>query len=381
MYETEVSPRFRSGPTLPGLIMPPAPKNILLLKGHSAGIGDLLRGSAAWAALRNQYPGVRLHLAFVSQEPGYASEEFIRRHHLLQSLSVYPKWRNTWWNWRMAVRWLTTLIDETGSDLLIDLDTPGLRSAALCFAARLRTGIRTVGIADWPGRGLFYNLAAPSRLRYAARNGIQPPLEYSELGFVALAALGIRRGNRPVELQETTEATTFRETFRDRFTIPANVPIVGINIGCGTPGADLRRPDADLIERLIGWLQSVHGCAVVLTGAPFESETNRQILGRLAGKPGPPRVDAAGETRLIELPGLIRACDLFISSDSGPYHMSVALQVPTVALFNFEYPLAVHRHPWVRCIVCPGPEGLPEVQSAVQDLRETYPWRGTPRAS
>ncbi|MEN9732632.1 MAG: hypothetical protein RLZ45_627 [Verrucomicrobiota bacterium] len=361
--------------------MPPVPKNILLLKGHSAGIGDLLRGSAAWAALREHYPGARLHLAFVSQEPGYASEDLIRRHHLLDSFHVHPKWRNTLANWRTAVRWLTTVIRETRSDLLIDFDTHGLRSTVLSVAVGMRTGIRTVGIADWPGRGLFYGLAAPSRRRYAIENRATPPLEYSELAFVPLAAFGIRRGNRPIELRETQEATAFREAFRDRFAIPASVPIVGINVGCGTPGADCRRPHPGLIEQLIGWLQDVHGCAVVLTGAPFESETNRQILGRIAGRPGPPRINTAGETRLIELPGLIRACDLFISSDSGPYHISVGLQVPTIALFNFEHPLAVHRHPWVRCIVCPGPEGLPEVQSAVQALRESHPWRGNPPPS
>ena len=357
--------------------MPPVPKNILLLKGHSAGIGDLLRGSAAWAALHDRFPGVRLHLAFISQEPGYASEDFIRRHHLLDSFHVHPKWSNTLPNWQEAVRWIRALIRATGSELLIDFDSHGFRSTALSLAARVGTGIRTVGIADWPGRGLFYDLAAPSRRRYATQNSITLPLEYSELAFVPLAALGIRRENRAIEVRECPEATAFRKTFRDRFGIPAPTPIVGINVGCGTPGADSRRPDPGLIERLIGWLQDTHGCAVVLTGAPFESGTNEQILARLAGRPGPPRVNAAGETRLVELPGLIGACDLFISSDSGPYHIAVGLHAPTVALFNFEHPSAVHHHPWVRCVVCPGVEGLPEVQSAVQSLREAYPWGGT----
>jgi ADP-heptose:LPS heptosyltransferase len=356
--------------------MSSGPKNIVLLKGHSAGVGDLLRGSAAWSALLDHYPGTRLHLAFVSQEPGYASEEFIRRHHLLQTLHVHPKWRNTPENWRQAIQWLTRVIHETRSEMLIDFEAHGLRSLALCSAARLRTGIHTVGIADWPGRGLFYNRAAPSRRRYAAQLGLPRPLEYTERDFVALAALGIHRGNRPIELQETPEAVALRRSVRERLSIPEGVPIVGINIGCGTPGADCRRPDSGLIERLIVWLQDTYGCAVVLTGAPFESETNQRILERLAGMPGPPRIDGAGKTRLIELPGLIRACDLFVSADSGPYHISVGLRAPTVALFNFEHPVAVHRHPWVRCVVCPGLEGLPHIQTAVQSLRDAYPWGG-----
>ncbi len=361
--------------------MPPVPKNILLLKSHSAGVGDLLRGSAVWRAILDRYPGTRLHLAFCSQEPHYISETLIGRHHLLRSFHVHPKWRNTRKNWAEALNWVTGIIDTTRSEMLIDFETNGIRALSLCLLARYRTGIRTVGIAEWPGRGWFYDIASPSRSSYAAAEGLTLPLEYSERDFVALAGLGIRRQGTPIEIEETPEAVAFRKAFRSRFGIPEGLPLVGINVGCGTPGADCRRPDGALIEALIAWLQETLGCAVVLTGAPFESATNQSILQRMADRPGPPRVDAAGKTSLVELPGLIRACDLFISSDSGPYHIGVGLRVPTVALFNFEFPVAIHRHPWVRCVVCPSLPGLPEVQSAVQALRASYPWRGTPHAS
>ena len=361
--------------------MPAVPKNILLLRSHSAGVGDLLRGSAAWRALLEHYPGTRLHLAFCSQEPNYVSETLIGRHHLLRSFHVHPKWRNTRGNWAEALRWMTGVIETTRAEMLIDFETNGIRALTLCLLARHRTGIRTVGIAEWPGRGGFYNIASPSRSSYAATHGLTLPLEYSERDFVALSGLGIRRNGTPIELEETPEGVAFRKEFRSRFGIPEGLPLIGINVGCGTPGADCRRPDGTLIEALIKWVQDTYGCAVVLTGAPFESTTNQSILQRMVDRPGPPRVDTAGKTSLVELPGLIRACDLFISADSGPYHIAVGLRVPTVALFNFEFPVAIHRHPWVRCIVCPGLAGLPEVQSAVQALRGSYPWRGTPRAT
>jgi hypothetical protein len=227
--------------------MPPDPKNILLLKGHSAGVGDLLRGSAAWRALLDRYPGTGLHLAFCSQEPNYVSETLIGRHHLLRSFHVHPKWPNTRRNWAEALDWMTGMIRTMRAEMLIDFETNGIRGLTLCLLARYRTGIRTVGIAEWPGRGLFYDVASPSRSRYAKTHGLTLPLEYSERDFVALAGLGIQRSGRPIEIEECPEAMAFRKALRARFGIPGGVPLVGINVGCGTPGADCRRPDRKLV--------------------------------------------------------------------------------------------------------------------------------------
>ena len=62
------------------------PRRILMIKGHSAGIGDILRGSAAWRALRNKFPEAQLFLLMLTREPGYVSESLISRHHLLKRI-------------------------------------------------------------------------------------------------------------------------------------------------------------------------------------------------------------------------------------------------------------------------------------------------------
>ena len=61
------------------------PQKILLIKSHSLGVGDILRSSAAWKALREKYPGAEIHLIFLSRHAGYASEYLIREHFLLNS--------------------------------------------------------------------------------------------------------------------------------------------------------------------------------------------------------------------------------------------------------------------------------------------------------
>src|SRR5713226_2817581 len=77
-----------------------APQNILMIKGHSAGIGDLLRSSAAWRALKNRFPAANLHLLLLTKEPGYPSESLMARHHLLASFRSLDKRTNGPAGWR-----------------------------------------------------------------------------------------------------------------------------------------------------------------------------------------------------------------------------------------------------------------------------------------
>ena len=47
--------------------LPVEPHRILLIKSHSAGIGDILRSSAAWAVLKKHWPGAELHLVLLTR--------------------------------------------------------------------------------------------------------------------------------------------------------------------------------------------------------------------------------------------------------------------------------------------------------------------------
>jgi ADP-heptose:LPS heptosyltransferase len=335
----------------------------------------LLRSSAAWRTLHDAFPGVQLHLVFFTRDPGAASEELIAHHHLLSSFHVFPKWPTTFAQWRRASRWLLSIVRSTAADTIIDFEPNGTRTSMLVWLARRRLGVRTFGIAEVPGRQMFYQRAAPGRRAYARRHGLAWPLNYSERDFVALAALGLERDGRAIELRETPKAAAYRETLAARFGLDGDVPRVGLNVGCGTPGAEDKQPNVALLQTFLDWLQREHSCDVLLTGAPFERDINEVVIRGCRPPPGRRLVNTAGTTHLLELPGLIRACSQFVSSDSGPFHMAVAMRVPTLGLFNRPNPVHEHHHPWVRCIVAPGLQELPRLQTAAQELRAAFPWK------
>ncbi len=340
---------------------------ILLIKGHSAGIGDILRSSAAWRALKNHFQGAELHLLFLTGEPGYPSEALISRHHLLDGFFAVKKRPKGYGEWKAFGQEIAGIMDSARPTLVIDFEPHGIRTSLIAFFMRLRYGVRTVGISEVPLRGFFYGSSSVSSKKFAIKRGLDFPLEYTNRDFVALSALGIERNGTPVELEETEEGRTFRTGFRRRFGIPADAPLLGLNIGCGTPGAVQKRPGLGFLSALVGHLQKKYGFCVVLTGAGFERDVNLQF-GKLhsAGYPYP-LYDLAGETGLPELTGLIRACRLFISTDSGPYHMAVALRVPTLAIFTSHTTVHFHHEPWVRCVVMKSEK---DIAPAVLDAEE-----------
>jgi ADP-heptose:LPS heptosyltransferase len=350
---------------------PEAPRRILLLKGYSAGVGDLLRSSATWRALRERFPQAELHLWFLTQDPGSPAEQLIARHHLLASFRVSDKRTRGLKGWGKLLRDAKEIARQVRPDLIIDFEPNGLRTSLLSLFTGLLSNAATVGIAQNPGRGFFYRRSSPPVKIYAARHGTTVPLEYCERDFVVLAALGIERNGSAIELKETDEGSAFRAKLRAELGSDSDRPLLGLNIGCGTLDAVIKRPSLDLLAGIVGELQRRHGFALVLTGAKYEREINRDFLSRL--RADGPVVDLAGRTDMLELAGAIAACRLFVSSDSGPYHMAVALRVPTLAIFKSPNPHHYHQLDWVECLVAPDEKSVPNALEAAERLLKILP--------
>jgi ADP-heptose:LPS heptosyltransferase len=356
------------------------PSRILLIKGHSAGIGDILRSSAAWRVLKNKWPNAELHLVFFTREPGYSSEKLIRDHHLLSSCSVIDKRTKTWKEWRRFWKDVRALTAQVRPDLVIDFESSGLRTSLVAMWCAWRWGAKTVGINTAPGRNLFYGRASVSSKTFAAKRGMPWPMDYTERDFVALSALGLERAGCPIELAETEAGTNFRLGLRRRLGLPPDARLLGLNIGCGTPGASNRRPSLPLLSKLIAHLQSTYGLQLVVgIGAPFEHPIDEEFLQIHRQNSDAPVIDLDGKVALSELGGFIKSCSLFVSPDTGPYHMAVALRVPTLAVFNFYQYESEHHHPWVRCVVAKNMDGLPKLIQAADELMQ-YQMAGSPVA-
>ncbi len=324
-------------------------KNILLLKSHSAGIGDILRSSAAWRAIKNKNPDVKLNLLFITNHPGYPSEELIKRHHLLDSFYTLNKeWFNSIKDFKKAIVESDNIIKKVKPDFIIDFEPYGLETTIVSLIGRIKYKILTLGINEIFPRGLLYRYYANSIKTFKKKYGMEV-LNYTDRDFVVLDKLNIKRENIQIELEETEEGKKFRESLKRRLNLDDNILIV--NIGCGTEDARIKRPDFKFYEVLLKYGYEKYKLVPVLVGAPFEKEINQQFIKYYTQKYNYPTYDIAGETSILELVGAINLGKLVISSDSGPYHIAIALRKPTLALFNFDNPEHYHYNEKTICRV------------------------------
>jgi len=151
-----------------------------------------------------------------------------------------------------------------------------------------------------------------------------------------------------------------------------------LNIGCATQGAAHKRMALALLASHIKALQQQTPIDLVLTGAADESAINEDFIAALKTLNAVPQVcvNLAGRTNIQTLPALIDACDVFVSTDSGPYHMAVALRKPTLCWLTYPELTSFHRHAWVRCLVNPNESTfLLALQELQTQLSERSPIR------
>ena len=339
------------------------PTNILLIKSHSMGIGDLLRSSAAWSALKSKWPDAKLHLLMLSNHAGYPSEAFIRSHYLLSSAHFVTVKRGDPGQskqQKLPVAEICHAVEHAllgqAVDLVIDFETGGLKTPWIARWIARRKGAYSVGIAQFPLRGWFYDVAAPSSREFQRINGLARQMDYTEKDFVALAALGITRCGTRITLRPTSPALAWQ--LENPRNVPSQQKMVVLNIGCGTLDALPKRPDLSQLADCMLALFQQQRFQLHLSGAPFEKAVNAEFSALLQARLQTLGMhcdvtDWAGQLSLEQLSGLLAQADLVVSSDSGPYHMAVGLDIPTLCWFNFATPPSYHTQHGVECLILP----------------------------
>jgi len=126
-------------------------------------------------------------------------------------------------------------------------------------------------------------------------------------------------------------------------------PVVGINPGAAFGSSKRWHPDrfAEVACRVISEMQ---GSAVIF-GGPSEEQIAEEIqqgIWNALPETGeglnssyftqPSLLNLAGRTNVRELISLISECDLLVTNDSGPMHISYAVRTPVVAIFGSTSP-------------------------------------------
>jgi len=145
--------------------------------------------------------------------------------------------------------------------------------------------------------------------------------------FDLLEAIGVHTDDREMELFLSDSDREYAE----KILADSGIDSGGLKVGL-FPGAGWKHREW-LPERFaaIGDLAyKSFGAQTLIFGGPNEGDLVDKVAGCMTSIP----IKLAGNLKIRQLAALIEKCDVFVTNDTGPMHISVAMKTPTVALFG-----------------------------------------------
>ena len=302
-------------------------KNILVVR--LGGIGDVVVITPALKALRKLYPQSKISLmtnrysAEVARGAPYV-DELITFTDLFSSQSVFdflkPKIL-------YQLYCLVTLMLRRRFDIFVCFHNLVKWSGvikplllALLSRAPIRAGFNTAN------RGFFMNVKAPDdsskHLMFRCMDVITQLASYSSINYTPEQSAS--------EVWLTNQDREFASDFISRNNIRQNDFLVGIH-----PGGNPRHYHSQCWEpkrsaQVANVITDKYGARILLTG----SKTDRGILDKIIPLLKIPPILLPESTGVKQLAAIIERCNLFISNDTGPMHLAIAMKVPTIGIFG-----------------------------------------------
>ena len=308
----------RRRPVRPWSQWRPTPAQRVLLINNTA-LGDFLFSTPAIRALAERFPAWQVDIVV---QPG-----------LLPLVQAEPRLARCWGYSRgMLAFWrLVRALKARRYDLVIILHGNDPKATLL---ARLTGAPFIIGSAHSPLH-CAYSLAVPRqsleehaivrRLNFVRPLGVAPASEQMAVSL-------------PAAVRTQAEAV-LAEHFRGRPRL-----LVALHPGGSAP---YKRWPLDRFRELARWLEQRYGAAFLIICSAGE-----RPLGEALAADVQACLLTGGRFDLLLVAGLLSHCRLFVGNDSGPWHLGLALQVPSLGLLGADAPerIGPHAAPWGRAL-------------------------------
>ena len=296
-----------------------APASILVVR--LGAVGDVIRTLPAVSCLRQSFRAARIGWAV--EEP---SREILEGHPDIDDVFVLSR-RTLKAGLTPAgagaaathVRGYLRALRERGFDVAVDFQGT-LKSA---FIARRSGARRVFGFGQGHAREYAHLLYTDPVALPRGRDGRMSRVARSLRLVAAIGAdVSEPRATLPVREEAAAGARRFLDEAAPRR------PRVLIFPGTSDAQAFKRYP-APLFARLADGIATETGGSIIIGWGPGEETIAADLLAAMK-RPGV----LAPPTRLLDLAEILRQCDLFVGSDTGPMHLAAAAGVPIIALYG-----------------------------------------------
>lgn len=204
-----------------------------------------------------------------------------------------------------------------------------LNMSSSAYTALLLKLLKVPRTGGWTADAEGYRLIESEWARLFATSVMFHNRQYNSLNLVDVFRCSADVEEHPEKLQIKIDPVAKQyaeDLIRDAgFTNPG--PLIAIQAGASQ--AKRQWSPSRFIE-LISMLDKHHHARVVLTGSNKELTIINPILEKCKS---PNVFSAVGKTSIAQLAALLNQCDVLVTGDTGPMHISVAAGTPVVAMF------------------------------------------------
>lgn len=272
---------------------------------QTAFIGDVVLTSPLIEAISEEYPKTELYLLTTPE-----GKEILKKNPHISGIIAYDKRRRD-----RGITYFTKMVKKIRK-LKIKaavIPHPSLRSSLIAYFAKIPY---RVGFKGRVGT-IFFNKKVPY------------PLELHEVerSLQLAYALGAKKKYRSLKIYISQEEREFAHKFFKENKILEDDFLVGIN-PCSVWPTKRWKPEgfAEVADNFIKNLKA----KIVLLGGPKDKQIVEKVSDLMEGE----AILAAGKFNLGKLPAVLERCNLFITNDSGPMHIAMAMKVSTVTIFG-----------------------------------------------
>lgn len=290
-------------------------QNILVI--NTMHIGDLMLVTPALRTLRTNYP--EAHIALLTDKP---LGDLVRCNKNIDECILIDKHGKD--KGFLALLRFIRKIRSRHFDLVINFHRNERASAIAAFSG----GKRIVGYSQ-PGFKRFFDKVMPNRAMADTPKELVEHQVTCHLEVLREAAGCTKIDDRGLEMWLPPEEEEKAANIWQREFSP-DAKVIAFNIGASwLTKRWLDTYFAECADRFIR-----EGYDVAFFGGPTDVPIVEKCLAKMQEKDSPQVHVFTGKVSLIILAGLLRRCCLFLTTDSGPMHVGVAMNVPIVTMFG-----------------------------------------------
>lgn len=291
-------------------------KKILVIRFF--GFGNLVLAFPAIKKISDLFPGAKIYLLTINKNMHlYDSVSFIEKTLYINVNSIKD----------FMVSFFKTffLLRKEKFGLAVDFEVFAYISAFLPYflGIKRRVGYELEGYLRGP---LYTTSVAYSNDQHISKT------------FYDLAvALGAEKKDQVelIELQCSIKDKILIEEFLNKNSITRNDRLIGIHVGSGQNFINRRWPEAQF-AKVADYLVKNFGVKIIFTGTKEERCLIDNTIKEMESDKN--RLVIADKFNLTQLAFLIKQCNIYFCTDTGPLHLAIAMGVPTVSFFGPNTP-------------------------------------------